>query len=79
MLRAHMAFSGLSRPAADPATLQLVTRNYAYRAVRRRTTHLASSMARHVTRTVPRSLWPMMRPEAVSGATRALRCRGWHE
>eukprot|EP00966_Prymnesium_polylepis_P145245 3354111-Prymnesium_polylepis.1 len=23
--------------------------------------------------------WPMMRPEAVSGATRALQCRGWHE
>jgi len=24
-------------------------------------------------------LWPMMRPEAVTGATRALRCRDWHE
>eukprot|EP00966_Prymnesium_polylepis_P046019 1065609-Prymnesium_polylepis.1 len=24
-------------------------------------------------------LWPMMRREAVTGATSALRCRGWHE
>eukprot|EP00966_Prymnesium_polylepis_P249087 5759098-Prymnesium_polylepis.1 len=24
-------------------------------------------------------LWPMVRREAVFGATRALRCRGWHE
>eukprot|EP00966_Prymnesium_polylepis_P310964 7184523-Prymnesium_polylepis.1 len=24
-------------------------------------------------------LWPMMRREAVTGATRTLRCRGWHE
>ena len=24
-------------------------------------------------------LWPMMRPEAVTGATRALWCRDWHE
>eukprot|EP00966_Prymnesium_polylepis_P102807 2381715-Prymnesium_polylepis.1 len=23
--------------------------------------------------------WPMMRREAVTGSTRALRCRGWHE
>eukprot|EP00966_Prymnesium_polylepis_P216827 5019114-Prymnesium_polylepis.2 len=27
----------------------------------------------------PYGLWPMMRPEAVSGAARALRCRGWYE
>eukprot|EP00966_Prymnesium_polylepis_P163741 3785113-Prymnesium_polylepis.1 len=27
----------------------------------------------------PGGLWPMMRPGTVSGATRALRCRVWHE
>eukprot|EP00966_Prymnesium_polylepis_P316265 7307861-Prymnesium_polylepis.1 len=26
-----------------------------------------------------RGLWPMMRRVAVAGATRALRCRDWHE
>jgi hypothetical protein len=29
--------------------------------------------------TLSRGLWPMMRPGAASGATRALRCRVWHE
>eukprot|EP00966_Prymnesium_polylepis_P298099 6888282-Prymnesium_polylepis.1 len=27
----------------------------------------------------PTVVWPMMRPEAITGATCALRCRGWHE
>eukprot|EP00966_Prymnesium_polylepis_P129159 2986925-Prymnesium_polylepis.3 len=28
---------------------------------------------------IPNGLWPMMRPGAVTDATHALRCRGWHE
>ena len=34
---------------------------------------------RHVPGAFFGGLWPMMRPGAVSGATRALLCRVWHE
>ena len=43
--------------------------------------HILSSAAHRAAEVVDSidGLWPMMRRVAVTGATRALRCRDWHE
>eukprot|EP00966_Prymnesium_polylepis_P307538 7107420-Prymnesium_polylepis.2 len=65
LLRPHTRRARAERVAPPSATEELS------RAVR--VTHAAELHA------YSSGLWPMMRRVAVAGATRALRCRDWHE